>query len=265
MAGIKLHAAIDVEIRNNHIYRTCRGLWLDWMNQGSRVSGNLFHDNIAEDLFVEVDHGPFVVDNNIFLSRTSLLTLSRGGAFVHNLMTGDIRVHPYDARLTPYHKAHSTELAGMHDNPCGDDRYFNNIFVKWGNLGAYDKECLPVFMDGNVFLAGARPSQYETNPLVLKKQEPAIVLLEKEDGYYLEGTVDIAWMDGHTRKLVTTELLGRASVPDLPYENRDATPLSIDTDYFGAARNEDNPAPGPFEFDSSGKQAVKVWPNSISR
>ena len=45
MAGIKFHAAIDVEISRNHIYRTCRGLWLDWMAQGTRVSGNLFHDN----------------------------------------------------------------------------------------------------------------------------------------------------------------------------------------------------------------------------
>ena len=39
MAGIKFHGAIDVEISRNHIYRTCRGLWLDWMAQGTRVSG----------------------------------------------------------------------------------------------------------------------------------------------------------------------------------------------------------------------------------
>ena len=73
MAGIKFHGAIDVEISRNHIYRTCRGLWLDWMAQGTRVSGNLFHDNQSEDLFVEVDHGPFLVDNNLFLSPTTLL------------------------------------------------------------------------------------------------------------------------------------------------------------------------------------------------
>ncbi len=32
-----------------------------------RVSLN---DNPAEDLFVEVNHGPFLVDNNIMLSQT---------------------------------------------------------------------------------------------------------------------------------------------------------------------------------------------------
>ena len=45
MAGIKIHAAIDTEISRNHIYRTCRGIWLDWMAQGTRVTGNLLHDN----------------------------------------------------------------------------------------------------------------------------------------------------------------------------------------------------------------------------
>ena len=38
MAGIEFHAAIDVQISGNHIYRTCRGLWLDWMAQGTRVT-----------------------------------------------------------------------------------------------------------------------------------------------------------------------------------------------------------------------------------
>jgi len=70
------------------IYRTCRGLWLDWMAQGTRVSANLFHENRDQDLFVEVDHGPFLVDNNIFLSPTALLVVSQGGAYAHNLIAG---------------------------------------------------------------------------------------------------------------------------------------------------------------------------------
>lgn len=260
MAGIKLHAAIDVEICGNHIYRTCRGLWLDWMAQGARVSGNLFHDNQSEDLFVEVNHGPFVVDNNIFLSPTTLLTLSRGGAFVHNLMTGAIRVHPYDARLTPFHKAHSTELAGMHDNPCGDDRYYNNLFVKRGDLSVYDKARLPAYMDGNVFLAGAKSARCEDNPLMDADFDPQIMLVEKPDGCYLEGNFEQARAAARTRKLVTTELLGAAAIPGLPYENRDGSPLRIDADYFGKKRNEANPFPGPFESPQNGKQTIEIWP-----
>ena len=176
MAGIKLHGAIDVEIRGNHIYRTVRGLWLDWMAQGTRVTGNLFHDNLSEDLFVEVDHGPFLVDNNIFLSPQTLLSVSQGGAYVHNLIAGKLRMHPFDARQTPYHKAHSTELAGMHDNPYGDDRYLNNLFVKNADLSPYDTAPMPSMMEGNVFLAGAKPSKHEATPLVQADFDPGIKL-----------------------------------------------------------------------------------------
>ncbi|NTW37601.1 MAG: FAD-dependent oxidoreductase, partial [Syntrophobacteraceae bacterium] len=56
------------------------------------------------------------------------------GAFVHNLITGSIRVNDYDARQTPFHRPHSTEIAGMHDNPNGDDRYYNNVLVGQGDL-----------------------------------------------------------------------------------------------------------------------------------
>ena len=44
MAAIKFHGAIDTVIRGNHIHHSGRGIWLDWMTQGTRVAGNLFHD-----------------------------------------------------------------------------------------------------------------------------------------------------------------------------------------------------------------------------
>jgi len=259
MAGIKLHAAIDVQITRNHIYRTCRGLWLDWMAQGTRVSGNLFHENQSEDLFVEVDHGPFLVDNNIFLSPRTLLTVSQGGAFVHNLIAGGMTVHPFDGRMTPFHKAHSTEVAGLHDNPCGDDRYFNNLFVAHGNLSPYDAARLPVRMDGNVFLKGAKSCKHENNPRVAPDFDPALRLVEKAGGFYLEVRIDQAWAADRTRKLVTTELLGKATIPNLPYEQPDGAPLRLDADYFGKSRNQVNPAPGPFENPGQGDLTLRVW------
>ena len=257
MAGIKFHAAIDVVIARNHIYRTVRGLWLDWMAQGTRVSGNLFHENMAEDLFVEVDHGPFLVDNNIFLSPTSLLSVSQGGAYVHNLMAGALRIVPYDARQTPFHKAHSTELAGMHDNPFGDDKYFNNLFVGPGDLSVYDKAPLPVRMDGNVFFDGAKPSRHESDPVVAPRVDPALKLVERPDGFYLEIALDKTFGD-RPRRTVTTELLGRAAIPDLPYEQADGAPYCIEFDFFGKKRNSSNPTPGPFEAPGAGPLALKV-------
>ena len=263
MAGIKFHAAIDVEISGNHIYRTCRGLWLDWMAQGTRVSRNLFHDNAAEDLFVEVDHGPFLVDNNIFLSPVMLNSRSQGGAYVHNLIAGEIRPVPFDSRMTPFHKPHSTEVVALHDNPCGDDRYYNNLFVERGNLGPYDTAKLPVWMSGNVFLKGAKPSRHESGPLVEAAFDPAIALVEKADGVYLEIALDKAWGAQRTRKLVTTELLGKAAIPKVAYEQPDGAPIRVDTDYFGKPRSQTNPTAGPFEYpaDRSGpaRLSLRVW------
>lgn len=258
MAGIKFHAAIDVEISRNHIYRTCRGLWLDWMAQGTRVSANLFHDNQAEDLFVEVDHGPFLVDNNLFLSRTTLLDVSEGGAYAHNLMAGRLGPHPELNRETPFHKPHSTELAGLQKIVGGDDRFYNNLFVGPNGLAPYDAARLPMKMARNVFLKGAKASKQEKDPLVQPKGDPALKLVEKADGFYLEITLDQAWTNGGTRPLVTTELLGQAAISKLPYEKADGRPIRIDTDYFGKPRNETNPTVGPFEKPGIGQVALKV-------
>jgi alpha-N-arabinofuranosidase len=229
------------------------------MAQGTRVTANLFHDNQSEDLFMEVDHGPFLVDNNIFLSPTTLLSVSQGGAYVHNLMAGALRIIPHDARQTPFHKAHSTELAGMHDNPFGDDRYYNNVFAGRADLSPYDAAPMAVYLEGNVYLKGARPSKHEKEPLVEAEFDPALKLVEKPDGFDLEIAFDKAWTEG-SRKLVTTERLGRAAIPNLPYERPDGFPVRITTDYFGKNRNESNPTPGPFDNPGSGPLTLKVWP-----
>ena len=258
LAAIKFHGAIDVTISRNHIYKTIRGLWLDWMAQGTRVSKNLFNDN-GEDVFVEVDHGPFLMDNNLFLSQMSLINISQGGAYVHNLFAGAIKLLSYDARQTPFLKAHSTENAGFHDNPLGDDRFYNNIFVQRFDLSIYDNVQLPVWMDGNVFLNGANPSKFEKYPIVKKDFDPAIKLVEKTGVFYLEIKFDKAWIKERKRKLITTELLGKAAIPNLSYENPDGSSIRIDTDYFGKPRKETNPTPGPFENPGNGLLSLKVW------
>jgi alpha-N-arabinofuranosidase len=260
MAGIKFHGAIDVKISGNHIYRTCRGIWLDWMAQGTQVTGNLFNDNQSEDLFCEVDHGPFLVANNIFLSRQSLLVKSQGGAYAHNLIAGRISVDRFDGRLTPFLKAHSTELGGLHDNPDGDVRYYNNILVGAANLANYNHPTLPVRMAGNVFLKGATPCALETNAIIKPDFDPAPTFFREKNDIYLEITLDKSWAAGRKRQMVTTELLGNAAIPNLPFENADRSPIRINTDYFGKKRNESNPFPGPFENPKAGRSRFRVWP-----
>ena len=156
LGGIKFHAAIDVIIRNNHIHDCVRGIWLDWQTQGTRVSGNLFHDNclpsdyllrpenklglgLGEDIFIEIAHGPVLVDNNIMLSERSIKLPTQGVAFVHNLIGGAICAvgrgvkngsSKYDStRYTPIHRPHSTDITGVMSVLHGDVRFYNNVFV----------------------------------------------------------------------------------------------------------------------------------------
>jgi alpha-N-arabinofuranosidase len=261
MAGIKFHGAVDTVIRGNHIYRCCRGIWLDWMTQGTRVTGNLLHDNgPSEDLFVEVDHGPFLVDNNLFLSAVALLDASEGGAYAHNLFAGRIATRPERTRLTPFLKAHSTQVAGLKKISVNDERFYNNLIVDHNGLAPYDEAGLPVHMDGNVLLAGARPCRHEPNPVVDAKFDPGIKLVEKPGGVYLQIALARAWAEKRKRPVVTTGLLGRAATPNLPYEHADGSPYRLDTDYLGNKRDAANPFPGPFARPRDGKSTLKVWP-----
>ena len=153
IAGIKLHAAIDVIFRRNHIHHSTMGIWCDWQAQGTRITQNLLHDNYApegavpalgammsQDIFIEIGHGPCLIDNNVMLSPAGLRMATQGIGFVHNLCLGALTAvgegtamvvkGNREERYTPYHIRHRTEVAGFMTVLHGDDRFYNNIFIQ---------------------------------------------------------------------------------------------------------------------------------------
>jgi hypothetical protein len=272
MAGIKIHAPIDMLIKNNRIHNTGRGIWLDWMTQGTRVTGNLLYDNTTDDLHLEVNHGPFLVDNNIFLSELSIRDWSQGGAYVHNLFAGKIEVRHSTGRSTPYHLPHSTKVAGMSEIYSGDNRFLNNIFIKKENgeesakekenqsygLHGYKIAKYDNISSGNIYLNGARPQESEANFVVKLNINPAIKIFEKEGHVFLEIQIDTAIFDVPT-EIVTTQILGATFMSEAIFEKPDTSSYSLDTDYLGNLRDNKKPLPGPFEKVKNGLEVYKVW------
>ena len=152
VAGIKLHAAIDTVISQNTIHDCYRALWLDWQAQGTIVSRNMFSNSASEDLMVEVCHGPYVVDNNLFLSNWAFKDMSSGGAFLHNLFLGKFAVCTEHNRTTPYHFPHETAVYGVANIQGGDNRFYNNIFLR--NPADEDVKGLSSFWNGAVLMDG---------------------------------------------------------------------------------------------------------------
>ena len=278
MAAVKFHGPIDVLIKGNRIHHAgYHAFWMDWMTQGTRITGNLCYDN-QRDLHSEVNHGPYLVDNNLFLSPGGLRNRSQNGAYVHNLVAGKNECWP-GARETPYHHPHSTQVAGLAENNLGYYRYYNNIFVGDGSdNGGYSErrtfkdeivkqsyglfhfdDVEPAFaVFGNVYVKGAKGSRYDTDQIEHSSFDPGIQLLENGEQVYLYINLDPAWKDV-SRKLVTTPLLGKAERVNARYENPDGTDLTVDTDYLGNSRDPDNPSPGPFEKLEAGPCLLRVW------
>lgn len=281
MAGIKFHGAIDTLIAGNRIFRTCRGLWLDWMTQGTRVHANLFYDN-DEDLFVEVNHGPFVVDNNLFLSALNLRDMSQGGAYLHNLFAGAITVCPEPTRATPYHPPHSTAIAGLATTAGGDNRFVANVFVGRGpdtpalepgtapqrmwktgfGLSPYDAQAVVNMAEANLYLYQAPPSRADKSVFQIA-DNPRLRLSVEGDEVFLAMEVPEAWASARVDQ-VRGERLGETLVSRLPFRNHDGNDLVIDTDYFGQERLGLT-VPGPFAALQPGSVNLRVWPRESVR
>lgn len=289
IAGIKLHAAIDVNIIHNNIHNSTLGTWLDWQAQGVRVSRNLYYEN-DRDLMIEVTHGPYKVDNNIFASDYNFDNVAQGGAYIHNLCCGTMRRVACLDRSTPYHFPHSTEVAGCTIVMSGDDRLYQNIFVggapefteesrtgtdgynehpssweeyveKIAALGNEDHEkfkLVPqaVYINGNAYLNGTGAYDKEKNNY-LTDADPKIRIAEEADGTYLEIDVEEGVLNIPT-EIISTEMLGMPRITEAPFDDSDGNSIVFNEDYFGNQRGS-KPVSGPVENLRAGHNRIRVW------
>ncbi len=270
MSGIKIHGAINTLIQGNIVYECLQGIWLDWMAQNARISGNLLYNNFRHDIYLEVNHGPLMVDNTIMLSEVALWDMSQGSAYVHNLFAGRMVAQPERARETPYHPNNKTGIRGLAHISGGDNRYYNNIFIGNGTDGAgesilhpsfrlnaphhtpgglgyglwvYDEQDHPLQTGGNVYYHGARPWKEEANAAMFADTGPVLAFDDQSKSL----TLKMSGLKEHAiYPLVNTDLLGKPLIANVKFIQPDGGFLVIDTDYFGNPRDRKKPVPGPF-------------------
>lgn len=292
IAGIKLHAAIDTQIYDNCIHDCSMGLWLDWQADGSRVSRNLFYNN-CRDIWIEVTHGPQLVDNNIFESKYSVDNHAQGSAFVNNLLAGKIVLRPVLDRMTPYHAPHSTDILGYIAVFGGDDHIYSNLFIGGftdemvgtehyekfttsveeyktevkakdrndffvGDHELFQSTPLPVYVENNYYLNGAKASSKETKNYMHEDFNPRFKIVEEGGDVFMYITLPDSFSN-EKAEIVTTENFSRLMIKDVEFEDVDGTDIEIDRDYFNSIRKESTLA-GPINSLKPGENKIKVWP-----
>ena len=290
IAGIKLHAAVDVVIEHNNVHDCTLGVWLDWQAQGTRVTRNVFYSN-DRDLMIEVTHGPCLVDHNILASAYNFDNAAQGTAYVHNLCCGYMRRIQVLDRATPYHFPHSTQAAGCAVVYSGDDRLYRNLFVfngktpsdgfyagtagyddcttpeeypkeliAQGNTDAdkYYKVSQPVYVNGNAYYGQAKGFRAEANSLSEAGFETNAKVVQEDGKTYLELDLPQAPRCDAAGYIGTADL-GMPRITEELFENPDGTPILLDTDLTGARRDARTMI-GPLETIKEGHNRIPVWP-----
>ncbi|MCL9661973.1 right-handed parallel beta-helix repeat-containing protein [Paenibacillus hunanensis] len=285
IAGIKLHAAIDVQIHHNRIHDCTLGIWLDWQTQGTRISKNLLYRN-TRDLFIEVSHGPYVVDHNILTSDYALDNVAQGGAYINNLIAGKMIYRKVLNRSTPYHLPHSTKIAGCSVVYGGDDRFFNNLFIGkegvegvgtshfgqapisleqyiakvhelHGDLEEFELVEQPVYVDDNVYFNGAKPFEQENRKIVFMEWNPSFQIIDKGE----EGYLSIELPDFYSQcygVIHSTHTLPRVRIVDAEYDNSDGSILVFNSDFLDQSKHGIS-KPGPINNLKAGLNLIKLW------
>jgi hypothetical protein len=216
VAGIKLLITRRTLVRGNRIARIegGSGIWLDWDNRGSRVSGNLIHDvrTAQGAVFVEASQQPNLVDHNVIWNLTGQGVRA---ADTDNLTIAHNLFYRVSENLVFAGVATSRSLGGRKLTSQGN-RVLNNIFVDAAKPIAFgDADNLADF---NLYVS-TQPGAAPKPPPTEKHSEAVTASLVLNDAV-------LDWKPSHWLP----------AVPPVPLCN---------LDFFGRERAAELTVPGP--------------------
>jgi hypothetical protein len=258
-AAIKLHNSVDTVITGNlirgvyHQQQAAYGIWMDFGNQGTRITGNVIYNTEAENIFLEMNHGPALVDDNVLVGK-GIRSNSEATVFAHNLFVDCVHnYNPDTGRRSQYYKPHTTIVIGRKQGIPQHDKWFNNIFVRQGLDKV--KDAPGYTSDYNIFLEGAKKSSFGDEHSVV---DPFVTKFTHEN-HPLGVTITFSMNDTPLRvkgPWVDAKLVGIFSTAGQTIEDRFGNPIKVDTDFNG--KKYARPIAGPLADLRQGSNTI-VW------
>lgn len=258
-AAIKLHNSIDTVICGNLIRKVDRqkhaayGIWMDFGNQGTRITGNIICDTDAAAIFLEMNHGPALIDNNVLIGGGTLSN-SENTVFAHNLLIDCKHTRRPDMkRRSQYFAPHTTRVVGRKPGVPQNGKWLGNIFIRQGLDNV--REASGDEADHNVFLEGARRSFFGDENSVSDSASAEFSRKDTPQGIVVAFSVDepptqltMPWVSGET--------LGKFPTCDQTIEDRDGQPITVSVDLSGDTRKR--PMPGPLAKLKEGRNTIQI-------
>lgn len=258
-AAIKFHNSVDTVLSSNLIRGVYRqqqsafGIWMDFGNQGTRITRNVIYDTEAATLFLEMNHGPTLVDNNVLIGA-SVRSNSEATVFAHNLLVDCGYEYRADVRrCSQYYKPHTRKTVGRKTGTAQDDKWFNNIFVRQGLDQV--KTASGYVSDYNVFLEGAKESCFGDENSVA---DPYVTEFTIKD-HPLGVTITFSMNDvpfSMNAPMINAELVGVFPTVGQTIEDHYGNPIKVDTDLNG--KKYKPPIAGPLADLKQGLNTI-VW------
>lgn len=236
--GIKLLINTGTLVRENHIARIegGGGIWLDWNNKNSRVTGNVIRDiSTAQGaVFVEASQAPNMVDNNVFwnIDGQGVRAADTDQLLIAHNLFGKVRGDLVVARVATNRSLGGRKLTST------NNRVVNNVF--------YEAQRALNFGDPSN-TAGNNVYVYEsgrTGPQPLAEETGSVVI---------PGEASLNGRDLILRWRPSTAL------PHAPRIK------GCERDFGGNERNEKETPPGPFSGMSRAGDFLVDWSDGGTR
>lgn len=265
--GIKVHNTADLLIKGNiirHIsfaFGNAPGIWVDWRNQGIRITGNVIYGIEGPDsIFFEMNRGVMLVDNNVIIGDPVRFGAERT-VFVHNLLVNAGHAGFSDrSRTFGYYKPHTLEPAGTPASPVVKlaARDYNNIILNKGLIAGQSGSQA----NHNVYYNGAQKLPgHDADSIVESNFNAEFQHTDSENGV--------------TIRFNATKAPGAVACPPVRYgfigafsypngmkqgmQDREGNQIDINKDMLGNPRSTVRPMAGPFEFLREGRNTFTLY------